>query len=36
MVAHAVSHALNGSIAFDWSKDGVIVTLQLDLKCLSR
>jgi two-component sensor histidine kinase len=36
MVARAVSHALGGSIAFDWSKEGVIVTLQLDLKCLSR
>jgi|SRR5271165_33320 len=36
MVARAVSKGLGGDIAFDWSKEGVIVTLRIDLDCLSR
>ncbi len=36
MIARAVSDDLGGSIAFDWSKDGVIATLRMDMNCLAR
>lgn len=35
MVHHAVSRDLGGSIAFDWPKEGVVVTLRIDENCLS-
>jgi two-component sensor histidine kinase len=36
MIRRAVSRDLGGSIAFDWPKEGVIVTLRVDENCLSR
>jgi hypothetical protein len=30
MVNRAMSRQLGGSIAFDWSKEGLIVTLRMD------
>jgi two-component sensor histidine kinase len=36
MIARAVSEDLGGSIAFDWSQEGVIATLRIDMNCLAR
>lgn len=36
MVNRAMSSDLGGSIAFDWPKEGLIVTLKIDEDCLSR
>ena len=36
MITRGMSDQLGGSIAFDWSKDGVIVTLEMNKDCLAK
>jgi two-component sensor histidine kinase len=36
MIARAISDDLGGSIAFDWSPEGVIATLRIDMNRLAR
>jgi two-component sensor histidine kinase len=36
MVQRSVSDDLGGSIAFDWTKEGVVVTLRVNENCLSQ